>query len=122
LDRPPVQQRVGWVDERNPAFTVIAIFTTNSARYDFPLSLWPIQHRFGSTVLLTYRDFQRFDPIDRPLDKLLNKLKRDGHDITDASAQYDLMLSVMQTMDWQFDALRMLFVKQEKMGINVRPA
>jgi len=73
-------------------------------------------------VLLTYRDFQRFDPIDRPLDKLLNKLKRDGHDITDASAQYDLMLSVMQTMDWQFDALRMLFVKQEKMGINVRPA
>jgi len=101
---------------------VIAIFTTNSARYDFPLSLWPIQHRFGSTVLLTYRDFQRFDPIDRPLDKLLNKLKRDGHDITDASAQYDLMLSVMQTMDWQFDALRMLFVKQEKMGINVRPA
>jgi len=73
-------------------------------------------------MLLTYHDFRRFGPIDRPLDKQLNKLKRDGHDIAGASAQYDLMLSVMQTMDWQFDALRMLFVKLEKMGINVRPA
>jgi hypothetical protein len=90
-------------------------------RYDFPLSLWPIQHRFGTTVLLTYRDFRRFDPAGRPLDKLLFKLKRDGHDIAGASAQYDLMLAVMETMDWQLDALRTLFSKLEGMGIHVRP-
>jgi hypothetical protein len=57
-------------------------------------------------VLLTYRDFRRFDPIDRPLDKLLSKLKRDGHDIAGAAAQYDLMLSVMETMDWQGSSTR----------------
>jgi hypothetical protein len=91
-------------------------------RYDVPLALWPIQHRFGATVLLTYRDFRRFDPASRPLDKLLFKLKRDGHDIAGAAAQYDLMLSVMETMDWQLDALRTLFAKLEQMGIHIRPA
>jgi hypothetical protein len=91
-------------------------------RYDVPLSLWSIQHKFGATVLLTYRDFRRFDPAGRPLDKLLFKLKRDGHDIAGASAQYDLMLSVIETMDWQLDARRTLFAKLEGMGIHVRPA
>jgi hypothetical protein len=91
-------------------------------RYDVPLALWPIQHRFGATVLLTYRDFRRFDPIDRPLDKLLSKLKRDGHDIAGAAAQYDLMLSVMETMDWQLDTLRTLFAKLDGMGVHVRAA
>jgi hypothetical protein len=88
-------------------------------RYDVPISPWPIQHRFGATVLLTYRNFRRFDPINRPLDKLLNKLKREGHDIAGAAAQYDLMLSVMETMDWQIDAFGTLFAKLEQMGIHV---
>jgi hypothetical protein len=91
-------------------------------RYDVPLSLWPIQHKFGTTVLLTYRDFRRFDPADRPLDKLLFKLKRDGHDVAGAAAEYDLLLSVAETMYWQLDTLRSLFAKLEGLGVHVRQA
>jgi len=78
--------------------------------------------RFGSTVVLTYRELCRFEPFDRPVDRLLYQLKRDGHDVAGAAAQYNLLLSVTETMYWQLDALRTLFEKLERMGINVRLA
>jgi hypothetical protein len=73
-------------------------------------------------VVLTYREFCRFEPFDRPVDRLLYQLKRDGHDVAGAAAQYNLLLSVTETMYWQLDALRTLFEKLERMGINVRLA
>ncbi|MGJ0486128.1 MAG: hypothetical protein ACR65R_16575 [Methylomicrobium sp.] len=53
---------------------------------------------------------------------MIFKLKRDGHDVASAAAEYDPLLTVVETLSWQLDTLRLLFAKLEQMGIHVRQA
>lgn len=88
--------------------------------YDAPLSLWDLQNRVGGSGWLTFQEYARVEPHLRPNFIVLNALKRDGHDVAGAFAEYDGMKHLLESFYIQLDAVRRVFESLDKRGLNIR--
>lgn len=89
------------------------------SQYSAPASLWDLQNKIGCSGWLTYPEYCRVEPGERPLAKILKALKQDGHDIEGAVIEYNAIKLLMESFYYKMDTLKGVFEALDRRGLNI---
>ncbi len=88
-------------------------------KYQYPITDWKPETRYGHTAYLTYQELKRVNPMNRPLWRLLYQLKKDSHDVEGAEAEYNALKVLTNTFYQKLDGLKTIFETLDGFGENI---
>ncbi len=109
----------GLVEQKVKAALKGEFIAKDCPSYHYPITDWKPSVRYGHTAYLTYQEIKRVDPMSRPLYRLLYKLKKDGHDVEGAIAEYSALKLLTSVFYQKLGSLKNIFETLDRYGENI---